>query len=150
VDLWERQGRGLDLDRVAFLPGEPTPRVDRDDGAGPTPRAGDFATDQEGARPDTGCPEGSAMPRMCDKELSIHTLEQVERVATGKEPRRGGRASRHTEHPLVGGQDERFSDRRARRDQGRAERIEGGERPRGLMPAQVAKLPGVAGPKVRR
>src|SRR6266536_3610885 len=104
VDLWERQGRGLHLDGVAFLPGEPAPRLDRDDGAGPTPRAG------KGARPDTGRPEGGAMPRIRDEELSIHTLEQVERVAAWKEPCRGRRASRRTEHRLVGGEDERFSD----------------------------------------
>src|SRR6266536_6280148 len=97
VDLWERQGRGLHLDGVAFLPGEPAPRLDRDDGAGPTPRAGDLAADQQGARPDTGRPEGRALPRIRDEELSIHTLEQVERVAAGKQPGRGGRASRRTE-----------------------------------------------------
>ena len=119
--------------------------MDRDDRARPAPRPGDVPLDEDGARPDAGCPEGGALFRIGDEQLAVRALEQIEEIATRKQSCRGGRPVGRPKQRLVGGEDDRVADRGMQRDERRAERVEGGERRARAEAGPGGEAPGRAG-----
>src|SRR5438132_6000266 len=87
LDITQRQGRRLRLDRLAFGARETAPGLDRYCPQRTSPCPDDLAVDQDAARPDASRPERAPTRGVRDQELTIQSLEKEIRVAARQEPR---------------------------------------------------------------
>src|SRR5436309_1659570 len=90
LDIPQRQGRRLRVDRIACGARETAPGLDRYCPQRTSPCPDDLATDEDAARPYARRPERAATRGIRDQELTIASLEKVIRVPAREEPRAHG------------------------------------------------------------
>src|SRR6266571_2362604 len=124
LDIPERQGRRLRIDRVACRARETAPGLDRHCPQRTSPCPDDLAVGQDAARPNARRPERAATRGVGDQEFTIASLEKEIRVAARQKPRGSRGAWGGAKNRLVARQDPRVADRRSHRGQRTTERVE--------------------------
>src|SRR5438094_2247473 len=117
LDIPQRQGRRLRVDRIACGARETAPGLDRYCPQRTSPCPDDLATDEDAARPYARRPECAATRGIRDQEFTIASLEKEIRVPAREEPRGSRGPCCGAECGLVARQDPRVADRRSNRGQ---------------------------------
>ena len=85
-EVRERQNRCFRLDGTTGSAGESAPGLDGDRSLGAPPGPDDVTVDEDGAWPDSRCPQFEAVYGVGNEEPTIVTVEEEVGVAAGKEP----------------------------------------------------------------